>query len=215
MARHTGNTTTDHDTIRRWAEERGAQPACVKGTGRKGGVGMIRLDFPGYSGAESLQPITWDEWFRSFDDNDLALVYQDRTASGPKSNFNKLVGRETAKARARGDNHASRHHGARKKTTGRSRTRSTSRAKASSGRSHTARSTGTKSRSRSTGTTARKSGTRSTTRSGTTRSRSTGASSRSGTRRSSTASSRSGSRSRTSTGSRSRSTSRRSSARSR
>jgi ferritin-like metal-binding protein YciE len=85
--------TTDHDEIRQWAEERGAKPACVKGTGEKGDTGMIRIDFPGYSGGESLQPISWDEFFKKFDENNLALLYQEKTASGQKSNFNKLVKR--------------------------------------------------------------------------------------------------------------------------
>ena len=34
---------TDHDEIREWAEDRGARPACVKGTGGKNDTGMIRL----------------------------------------------------------------------------------------------------------------------------------------------------------------------------
>jgi len=85
---------TDHDEIRRWAEERDAKPSCVKGTGGKGDVGMIRLDFPGYSGEQSLREISWDEWFEKFDEGDLALLVQDETASGEKSNFNKLVKRE-------------------------------------------------------------------------------------------------------------------------
>ncbi|MDQ6704462.1 MAG: ferritin-like domain-containing protein, partial [Acidobacteriota bacterium] len=95
---HSGHTTTDHDEIRQWAEARGAHPACVRGTGKKGGVGMIRLDFPGFSGEKSLQEISWDEWFQSFDDNDLALVYQEETVEGQKSNFNKLVSRKTVQS---------------------------------------------------------------------------------------------------------------------
>ena len=87
---------TDHKRIREWAEERGAKPACVKGTGGKNDTGMIRLDFPGYSGADSLQEISWDEWFKAFDENKLALIIQEETASGEQSNFNKLVSRETA-----------------------------------------------------------------------------------------------------------------------
>ena len=86
-------TTTDHEEIRRWAEERGGKPACVKGTGGRGDTGMIRIDFPGYSGGESLQQITWDEFFEKFDENNLALLHQEKTASGQKSNFNKLVKR--------------------------------------------------------------------------------------------------------------------------
>ncbi len=41
--------TIDHDEIRGWAEARGGKPACVRGTGGRGGrsdVGMIRLDVP-------------------------------------------------------------------------------------------------------------------------------------------------------------------------
>src|SRR6185369_15240428 len=101
-------TTTDHDEIRRWAEERGGQPAEVERTERDGETGIIRIDFPGYAGAGSLKPISWEEWFQKFDDSNLALVVQEATARGQKSNFNELVGRETARARARGDAQASR-----------------------------------------------------------------------------------------------------------
>lgn len=110
MSSHQSRTTTDHNEIRRWAEARGAHPACVKGTGGAKDVGMIRLDFPGYSGGDSLQAISWDDWFRAFDENNLALVYQETTSDGERSNFNKLVARDTAEAREHGESHASRHH---------------------------------------------------------------------------------------------------------
>lgn len=90
----TSETLTDHDRIRRWAEARKARPACVKGTGGKDDVGMIRLDFPGYSGGDSLEEISWDEWFEQFEENNLALVVQEKTADGDTSNFNKLVSRD-------------------------------------------------------------------------------------------------------------------------
>jgi hypothetical protein len=96
---HAAHALTDHDEIRQWAESRGGKPACVKGTGGKGDPGMIRLDFPGYSGEGSLQPISWSDWFKSFDENDLALLVQEQTASGQESHFNKLVARETAEGR--------------------------------------------------------------------------------------------------------------------
>ena len=96
QTKHSSQFTTDHEEIKRWAEARGAKPACVRGTGNKGDIGMIRLDFPGYSGAESLEAISWDEWFEKFDENDLALLYQEETADGKKSNFNKLVSRAAA-----------------------------------------------------------------------------------------------------------------------
>ena len=104
MARSSGASTrvlTDHDEIRRWAEERGAKPAGVRGTGDSDDVGIIRLDFPGYSGADSLEEISWDEWFDKFDESNLTLLVQDQTARGQKSNFNKLVSRQTAESKGR------------------------------------------------------------------------------------------------------------------
>ena len=66
------------------------------GTGGRGDTGMIRLDFPGYSGEGSLQEISWDDWFEKFDERNLALIVQDKTGRGQKSNFNKLISRESA-----------------------------------------------------------------------------------------------------------------------
>jgi hypothetical protein len=86
---------TDHEEIKKWAEARGAKPACAKGTEADDGTCLLRLDFPGYSGAESLQHIPWEQWFRVFDKRGLALIVEDRSADGKPSNFNKLVSRET------------------------------------------------------------------------------------------------------------------------
>ncbi len=84
--------TADHSLIRKWAEERGAKPASVKGTGGKD-IGVLRLMFPGYSEgrSQSLREITWDEFFRKFDENELAFIYQDKTSQGDRSNFNKFI----------------------------------------------------------------------------------------------------------------------------
>jgi hypothetical protein len=89
--------TTDHEEIRRWAEARNARPTHVKGTGDEEDVGILRLDFPGYSGEGKLEEISWDEWFRKFDEQELALIYQEETAEGQTSNFNKLVSRHNPK----------------------------------------------------------------------------------------------------------------------
>ena len=85
--------TTDHEYIRRWAEERGGRPARVKGTGGNGDPGLIRIDFPGYSGEESLEPISWDEWFEQFEKRQLALLVREETPEHGKDRFNKLVSR--------------------------------------------------------------------------------------------------------------------------
>ncbi len=100
MAQSVSKTTVDHDTIRKWAEERGAWPAQVASTGQGGQTG-IRIDLPGYTGEGKLERISWDDWFRKFDESELAFVYEETTAAGQRSSFNKLVERETAKARVR------------------------------------------------------------------------------------------------------------------
>ena len=85
-------TTTDHDEIRRWAEERNASPASVKGTG-DGDAGVLRFDFPGGAGEDELEHISWDEWFDKFEQQGLALLYQEEKESGEGSTFFKLVSR--------------------------------------------------------------------------------------------------------------------------
>jgi iron-sulfur cluster repair protein YtfE (RIC family) len=96
-------TTTDHQTIREWVESRGGCPAHVKGTGRDGDPGILRIDFPGYSGKQSLESIPWDQFFAAFDKNGLAFIYQDRARGGQPSRFNKLVARDTVAGRERKD----------------------------------------------------------------------------------------------------------------
>jgi ferritin-like metal-binding protein YciE len=87
---------TDVEEIRQWAEERQAKPACVRGTGDKGDIGILRLDFPGYTGEDKLEEISWEEWGEKFQERKLALLVQDQTAQGAQSNFNKIVSQETA-----------------------------------------------------------------------------------------------------------------------
>jgi hypothetical protein len=98
-------TTTDHETIRKWAESKGGKPAAVDRTHRGSDVGIIRIMFPQarQSEHESLVEITWDEFFEEFDKRELALVFDE------KSTFNKIVGRDTAERRERGEHGASRH----------------------------------------------------------------------------------------------------------
>ena len=83
-------TTRDHDTIRKWTEARGGQPAHVPGTQRTG-AGVIRLHFPESDGASDLEPIEWEHFFEKFDEKELALVYQEATCDGRVSRFNRIV----------------------------------------------------------------------------------------------------------------------------
>ncbi len=88
--------TTDHEKIRSWVESRGGHPAAVKATRSSEDPGIVRIDFPGYSGEGSLEAISWDEFFEKFDESELALVYEDGEREGQPSRFNKLVHRDNA-----------------------------------------------------------------------------------------------------------------------
>jgi hypothetical protein len=93
-------TTTNHRTIKKWVEARGGKPVAVKRTEHDDDVGILRIDFPGYSGAESLEEITWDAFFKKFDEKQLAFLYQEQTSSGEESRFFKLVSREISDGKA-------------------------------------------------------------------------------------------------------------------
>jgi len=91
--------TTNHDEIRQWVEERGGHPARVKDTESKKSPGLLRIDYPGYSGGDTLEAITWDEFFTGFDENNLAFLYQEKTKDGKESRFSKLIDRDSADER--------------------------------------------------------------------------------------------------------------------
>ena len=85
--------TTDHDAIRRWAEERGGHPATVATTREGDEAGILRIDFESTE-AEGLERISWEQFFKTFEESRLAFLYQDRTESGDTSRFFKLVRRD-------------------------------------------------------------------------------------------------------------------------
>jgi hypothetical protein len=69
--------TTDHEEIRRWAEERGGKPAAVVGPQEENIAGGLRIDFPDYDSGEKLEEISWTEFFEKFDEQNLAFFYQE------------------------------------------------------------------------------------------------------------------------------------------
>ena len=86
--------TTDHATIKRWAEQRDGRPARVAGTGGDDDAGLLRIDFNEENDSDdNLEEISWDEFFEKFEEKGLALLYQDNKANGEPSTFNKLVTR--------------------------------------------------------------------------------------------------------------------------
>lgn len=97
--------TTNHETIRKWAEKQGGKPAAVARTHQGGDVGIVRIMFPNAPQSEhqALTEITWDEFFKEFEQRKLALLYEE------DSLFSKIIGRDTVERRQHGQSGASRH----------------------------------------------------------------------------------------------------------
>ena len=94
MAKSDSKTTTNHSTIKKWAEARNGKPSVVESTTDSGkGGGLLRINFPGYA-EDNLKDISWEEFFRIFDENDLQFLYQEETKDGSESKFFKLVNKD-------------------------------------------------------------------------------------------------------------------------
>lgn len=83
-------TTTDHETIRKWAEKHKGVPAAVGKTHDQKDTGIIRIMFPKapHSEHDALVEISWEEFFEEFEKKKLALLFE------PGSMFSKLISRE-------------------------------------------------------------------------------------------------------------------------
>lgn len=84
--------TTNHEVIQKWAEARKAVPATIEGTEHEDHLGVLRFDFPGgdSSKGSKLKHVSWDEWFKTFDERNLNFMYQETKADGTQSNFFQL-----------------------------------------------------------------------------------------------------------------------------
>ena len=68
--------TTDHETIREWVEDRGGRPAHM--TGKTDDTARTLYIVEEGEAMEGLEPIPWEAFFETFEDEALAFVYQDR-----------------------------------------------------------------------------------------------------------------------------------------
>ncbi len=74
------NVTTDHETIRTWVEERGGTPARrtdVSGDD-EATLYIVRAD----EDDAAFQELSWDEFFETFEANELAFLYKDEMTEG-------------------------------------------------------------------------------------------------------------------------------------
>ena len=96
-------TLTDHDQIRDLAVARMGFPAVVDVSPAGGTQPMLRIVFDQHADEDTDQPerpvnaggyelVEWDEWFRLFDEQELALVVS-QDVPGLRENFHEIVRR--------------------------------------------------------------------------------------------------------------------------
>lgn len=84
-------TTRDHRKIRSWIERRGGAPALSSLTEPL--ERHLDIDFSPGQGGE-IKSVTWEEFFRRFDEGKLIFVYEETTESGHPSRFFQFVSAE-------------------------------------------------------------------------------------------------------------------------
>jgi hypothetical protein len=99
-------TLTDHEQIRDWAAARMGSPAVVDISPASGTQPLLRLVFDQHAYQDVDQPerpmnaggyelVEWDDWFKLFDEAELALVVSEDVA-GQRDSFHQLIRRDEA-----------------------------------------------------------------------------------------------------------------------
>ena len=72
--------TTDQDSIRSWIEEHDGVPAVIDGTTNEDSAGSLRIVFGRPD--DTVQPISWEEFFGIFESRKLQFRYDDMAPPG-------------------------------------------------------------------------------------------------------------------------------------
>lgn len=103
--------TTDHQLIRSWAERYGGKPQIIDDPMAKSDIPGLRIDFPGklddlFLPDTKVRDISWEEFFKLFEDEGLAFIYQDEVnLEDPKSIYRsyRFIKRDGFKQRSQGE----------------------------------------------------------------------------------------------------------------
>lgn len=89
-------STTDHNVIRDWADDRGGLPAVIKNPATPEEE-LLRVHFLDMGDDDDLfRIISWQEFFELFEERQLEFIYQEYAKNGEKSFFCKLVKRKSS-----------------------------------------------------------------------------------------------------------------------
>ncbi|MGE0501145.1 MAG: hypothetical protein AB7I79_05715 [Rhizobiaceae bacterium] len=97
-------TLTDRDAIRDWAAARAGFPAIVDVSAASGTQPMLRIVFGQHAyqdvdqaerpqNAGGIELVEWSDWFKVFEENELALVVA-AEQPGRRESFYELIRRE-------------------------------------------------------------------------------------------------------------------------
>ncbi len=76
--------TINHAEIRDWVEKHQGQPAVIDSPEAGSEPIGIRIDFPGdtdevlLAETQESKPVSWEDFFKIFEDKQLAFIYQDK-----------------------------------------------------------------------------------------------------------------------------------------
>jgi hypothetical protein len=93
-------TTTDHDEIKQWAQRFEGKPQVIESPEAGAEKPALRISFPGEKGeisfghARSIRDSNWTEFFRIFEDLELAIVYLPEPNPNNLADSYKFVSRE-------------------------------------------------------------------------------------------------------------------------
>lgn len=86
-------TTINHATIKEWVVKHNGEPAIAEGIITKSNAGeMLRIDFHSHAN-EGLECISWEQFFKIFEEHKLMLKYNYQAVKGEASKSWKIVKR--------------------------------------------------------------------------------------------------------------------------
>lgn len=93
--------TTDHKEIQTWCEKMGGKPALINYQEVKEDQTGIRINFPGntdeklLSDAHPSKDITWEEFFRTFDEQQFQFLYEEEAKGDDPTRWYRFERRNT------------------------------------------------------------------------------------------------------------------------
>lgn len=86
--------TFDHRTIKQWSEERKAQPVKIKTVDEP--IEALKVEFPEEhrkhkDGTKEIAHLTWEQFFKEFESENLAFQFLDEDVDGKKSRFYRVI----------------------------------------------------------------------------------------------------------------------------